>query len=301
MSLEINITDFATRVSTEAKALRTLINGNAADLSGLSTTAKNNLVSAINELDTAIDNLAGGGSATNLDALTDVAISAVAVGHILRHNGTSFVNVLGTSHFDAAGAAAAAQAASQPLDTDLTSIAALTTTAYGRTFLTLANQAALMALISSASETAPGIVELATNAETVAGTDTTRAVTAAGVSAAINQLVAGAPGLLNTLDELAAALGDDPNFATSVTSSLAGKQPLDGTLTALAALATVADRMIYSTGVDTFALTTLTAFARSILDDADAAAVRTTIDVYSKVEIGNPETDFVATFEAGLV
>lgn len=301
MSFEVNVSDFAMRVSTECKALRTFINGNGADLSGLNTNVKTDLVAAINELDSAIDNLAGGGSATDLDALTDVAVSAVSVGHILRHNGTNFVNVLGTSHFDVAGAAAAAQAASQPLDSDLTSIAALTTTAYGRSFLTLANQAALMALISSASETAPGLVELATNAETIAGTDTSRAVTAAGVSAAINQLVAGAPGLLNTLDELAAALGDDPNFATSITSSLANKQPLDGTLTALAALATVSDRMIYSTGVDTFALTTITAFARSILDDADAVSVRNTISVYSKAEIGNTEADFVATFEAGLV
>lgn len=49
--------------------------------------------------------------------------------------------------YDAAGAAAAAQAASQPLDSDLTAIAALTTTAYGRALLELANQAALLALM----------------------------------------------------------------------------------------------------------------------------------------------------------
>ncbi len=48
-----------------------------------------------------------------------------------------------TGAFDAAGSAAAAQAASQPLDSDLTAIAALTTTAYGRAFLALADAAAL--------------------------------------------------------------------------------------------------------------------------------------------------------------
>ena len=46
---------------------------------------------------------------------------------------------------DASGAAAAAQAASQPLDSDLTAIAALSTTSFGRNLLTLANTAALVA------------------------------------------------------------------------------------------------------------------------------------------------------------
>jgi len=55
------ITDLATRVATEAKALRTLINGNSADLSSLTTTAKGNLVLAINELKAAIASSAGAG------------------------------------------------------------------------------------------------------------------------------------------------------------------------------------------------------------------------------------------------
>lgn len=57
----------------------------------------------------------------------------------------------------------------------------------------------------------------------------------AAISAAIAGLLNSAPGALDTLDELAAALGDDPNFATTVTNSLATKQPLEPTLTALAA------------------------------------------------------------------
>jgi len=50
MSLQTNITDLATRVATECKALRVLINGNAADLSSLTTTAKGSLLQAVNEL-----------------------------------------------------------------------------------------------------------------------------------------------------------------------------------------------------------------------------------------------------------
>lgn len=45
---------------------------------------------------------------------------------------------------------------------------------------------------------------------------------------AIANLVASAPGTLDTLNELAAALGDDPNFATTVTNSIATKLPLAG-------------------------------------------------------------------------
>ncbi|EDR8962521.1 shikimate transporter [Salmonella enterica subsp. enterica] len=57
--------------------------------------------------------------------------------------------------------------------------------------------------------------------------------TAAFVAAKVAQLVGSAPEALDTLKELADALGNDPNFATTVLNKLAGKQPLDDTLTAL--------------------------------------------------------------------
>lgn len=56
-----------------------------------------------------------------------------------------------------------------------------------------------------------------------------------------------------------------------------GKQPLDATLTALAGVVTAANQMLYSTGPDAFATTSLSAFIRTLLDDADAAAARTTL------------------------
>lgn len=62
MALVTKLTDLATRVATECKSLRTLINGNAVDLSSLSTTAKTNLVSAINELYTAVNGIDEGAS-----------------------------------------------------------------------------------------------------------------------------------------------------------------------------------------------------------------------------------------------
>lgn len=65
MSLQSNLSSLATRIGTEAKALRTLINGNAGDLSALTTTAKTNLVAAINELQAEVIAAAGGGATIN--------------------------------------------------------------------------------------------------------------------------------------------------------------------------------------------------------------------------------------------
>lgn len=402
MSLATRLTDLSTRISTEFKSLRTLINGNQADLSSLNTSAKSNLVAAINETLA----MAGSGGATQLTELTDVTLTSPTTGHVLRHDGTKWVNVVGTDVFDAAGAAAAAAAGSQPLDSDLTAIAALTTTSYGRAVLELANQAALMALMRAASDTQTGIVELATTAEAQTGTDTARAVTPAALKAVADTkqstsekgVAGGYAGLdgggkipiaqmptstmtyegvwnastnspslsdgtgdtgqmyrvgtagtrdlgsgsitfavgdyviYNSADkweksdttdavssvagktgDVTLAKGDvglgnvdntsDANkpVSTAQQTALNGKQNLDATLTALAALTTAANQVPYSTGVDTFSMTALTAFGRSLIDDADATAGRATLSVYSQADIGNPETDLVAVFTAGLV
>ncbi|MCV0350202.1 MAG: tail fiber domain-containing protein [Nitratireductor sp.] len=62
-----------------------------------------------------------------------------------------------------------------------------------------------------------------------AGTNNTQVATTAFVQAIVNELVNGAPGTLDTLQELATALGDDPNFATTITNQIAGKAPLEHT------------------------------------------------------------------------
>lgn len=54
-------------------------------------------------------------------------------------------------------------------------------------------------------------------------------------------------------------------------------QPLDATLTALAGVTVAANQLIYATGADTFTTTSFTSFGRSLVDDADAAAARTTL------------------------
>ncbi|HAX0255876.1 TPA: phage tail protein [Escherichia coli G132] len=105
------------------------------------------------------------------------------------------------------------------------------------------------------------------------GTNNTQIASTAFVMAAIAALVDSSPDALNTLNELAAALGNDPNFATTMTNALAGKQPKDATLTALAGLATAADKFPYFTGNDVASLATLTKVGRDILAKSTVAAV----------------------------
>ena len=70
-------------------------------------------------------------------------------------------------------------------------------------------------------------------------TNTNDAATKGYVDTSISNLVDSAPGTLDTLNELAAALGDDPNFSTTITNSIATKLPLaGGTMTGAIAMST---------------------------------------------------------------
>ena len=102
--------------------------------------------------------------------------------------------------------------------------------------VTSAIQTQLDAKYSSASATtdlalkanlaSPALTGTPTAPTATAGTNTTQIATTAFVTGAVSDLIASAPGALNTLDELAAALGDDANFASTVTNSLAAKAPI---------------------------------------------------------------------------
>ena len=93
---------------------------------------------------------------------------------------------------------------------------------------TINNALALKAPLASPALT--GTPTAPTAAQTV---NNTQIATTAFVKSALAALVGSSPAALDTLNELAAALGNDPNFATTMTNALAGKQPLDSTLTTL--------------------------------------------------------------------
>ena len=129
------------------------------------------------------------------------------------------------------------------------------------------------------------------------------------VDSAISNLVNGAGASLDTLKELADALGTDANLSTTLTNSIATKlakasnlsdldnaatartnlgvaigsnvQAWDATLDALAGVTVAADKVIYATGADAFATTDLTSFGRSLIDDADSSAARGTLGLGS--------------------
>lgn len=147
------------------------------------------------------------------------------------------------------------------------------------TGLTTTDKSSLVAAInevdastpSDSSTTAKGIVELATLAEVATGTDTTRAVTAEGVrqervALKAEILGAGVPAALDTLDELAAALSDDASFAGTITTALGSRVRTDT--------------------------------AAQGLDSTQQNNARTNISVYSKAEMGDPDTDLVAAYVA---
>lgn len=173
---ETRLKDLAQRAGTNDKAIKMLINGNAADLAALATTDKTTVVAALNELKTRVDNAVAAAGATIDD----------------------------------------------------------TTASTSKTY--------------SSSKINSSISTAVTNA--------------------INAVTNGAGTALDTLKELADALGNDPNFAATVTSGLANRVRFD-------------------------AAQTLTA--------AQKAQAKANIDAYGALELGNPDVDLVAIFNNALI
>ena len=86
------------------------------------------------------------------------------------------------------------------------------------------------------------------------------------------------------------------------------KQAVDATLTSLAALGTAADKMLYTTGIDTWAEAALTSAARSVLDDTTVGAMATTLGLgtgnspeFTAVNIGHASNTTITQVSAGVI
>jgi hypothetical protein len=158
MSLQSNLASLITAIGTDYKT----IVGNIGTLSSLTTTAKTSLVAAINEVKATAPVAATETTAGVAQVATQTEVNAVTID-------TDMVTPLKLGVYLGANY--------QPLDSDLTALAALTTTSYGRAFNALANQAALIALFPATSETVVGLSRFATQTETNTGTSDLYAVT----------------------------------------------------------------------------------------------------------------------------
>ncbi|ENR2679138.1 prophage tail fiber N-terminal domain-containing protein [Escherichia coli] len=113
---------------------------------------------------------------------------------------------------------------------------------------------------------------------------------AAFVRKLLAALVDSSPEALDTLNELAAALGNDPNFATTVTNALAGKQPLSDVLTAISNLEERADNLLCFNQDGNASLSPLSEKARSLLAQATVEAMRNELELKAAATM-EPQSD----------
>ncbi|MGZ0374456.1 phage tail protein, partial [Citrobacter freundii] len=138
----------------------------------------------------------------------------------------------------------------------------IATTAFVKAAITALNTTINTALGLKAPLASPALTGTPTAPTAAQTVNSTQIATTAYVKAALSALVDSSPAALDTLNELAAALGNDPNFATTMTNLLALKAPLaspdlTGTPTAPTAAQTVNSTQIATTAFVKAAITAL--------------------------------------------
>lgn len=299
MSLQTRLSDFITAVGTDYKQLRTWITGsNTATLSGLTTTAKTDLVAAVNEINA---------KPSSSPASETVSGTAEIATQAETNAGTDDARFVTPLKFQTRMAAFA-----QPLAANLTSLAGATSTTFGRARLGDADSAAsktalgLSAVASSgsASDITTGTLPtsvfppLAINDTfTVATQAAMLALTAERGDVAIRTdigrsfiLATDSPATLADWKQLTAG-GDVASVAgrtgaVVLTSTDVGLANVDNTSDANKPVSTA------QATADALNLK----IASNLSDLNNAATARTNLSVYSQTEMGNPETDLVALY-----
>lgn len=233
MSLVTQVSDLATATGTAIKAERAKIG----TLASLTTTEKSNLVAAINEVVAAV----GSGGSIDADSISDATTIGKALIRAVDAATARSAIGAGTSNLALGTTSSTAKAGDyQPAASNISD-----STSAGRALLTAANVAA--------QRTALGVYSTSE--------------VASEISDAVDALVGGAPGALDTLNELAAALGDDPSFATTISAALGNRLRVD---------------------------------AAQTLSGPQQAQGQANLSVYSRAELGDPTTDFVAVLTSAL-
>jgi hypothetical protein len=190
VSLQTRLSDLILAVGTDYKQLRTWISGSSTGtLTGLATTDKTSIVAALNEVNARATGAPPTASETTLGSVRLATQAETDVG-------TNDVNVVTPLKFTTR-----LKAYAQPLSTTLSDLAAQANqTAFGRSLLSVANAAGLIAILPPASQTVVGVHRFSTQAEVDAGVATDTAVIPATLQA---RLVAFAQPLSANLTALA--------------------------------------------------------------------------------------------------
>jgi hypothetical protein len=182
-----------------------------------------------------------------------------SLGTGLSYNDTTGAISVTANTYDAYGAASAAQSAAASDATSKADAAQAAAISAAASDATSKANAAQAAAISAAATAAGSAISAAISTE-VSNRNT-------AISTAVDNLVDGAPSLLNTLNELAAAINDDANYTTTITTALGTKAPL-----ASPALTGTPTAPTAEANTDTTQIAT-TAFAKAEADAAEAAAI----------------------------
>ena len=247
-------TDVQTAVAEVATDAATALSTHEAD-----TTSIHGITNTANLLTTS----------SGIDALSDVTITAGAAGDILRHDGAAWVDAVGTTHFEAAGAVATHEA-------DTTSVHGITDTS------TLYRSGGTDVAVADGGTGASTAANARTNLGLVIGTDVqaqdAELAALAGLTSAADKVpyfTGAGTAALADLTAAARTVLDDASTAAMLTTL--GAQPVDTDLTAIAALTSAADKVPYATGAGTWALADFSTAGRALVDDASASAQRTTL------------------------
>lgn len=338
MSLQIRLTDFVTAVATDYKQLRVWLTGTSAGtLTGLTTTVKTDIISAINE----VNAKPSGGGAPGQASETAIGSAEIAT-QTETNTGTDDLRIVTPLKFQTRLAAYA-----QPLAANLTTLAGVTSSAIGRSILAAADAAAVKTLLAL-TKTDVGLANVPNTDATLRAnhTGTQAATTITGLAAVATSGSASdiTTGTLPTSVFPPLAINDTFTVATQ-TAMLAltaqrgdvairtdiGRSFILSTdspatladwkqLTAGGDVASVAGRTgavvltktdVGLTNVDNTSdankpVSSLQAaadalnlkIASNLSDLASVATARTNLSVYSQAEIGNPETDLVAAYTA---